>query len=126
MEPETALLAAILRQSPEGSLWRLSKDSWQELPRVLGPDLLHPGETFWWHVRITTANRQRLLAVAEAHELPDKVVHMSLTTAQGRTFFRGEDHLDTIICDFDFQGLRDICGKFSRLEQSIVKMEAPL
>ncbi|GAB2696133.1 hypothetical protein GCM10011495_26700 [Hymenobacter frigidus] len=123
MEPETAFLVAILRQSPQGSVWRLSKDSWEELPHVLGPDLLQPDDAYWWHVRITAANRGRLLAVAEAYELPDKVVHMFLTTAQGRTFFRGEDHLDTIICDIGFQDLSRVCSKFPHLEQSIVKTE---
>ena len=47
MEPETALLVAILRQSPQGSVWRLSKDSWEELPQVLGPDLLQPDDASW-------------------------------------------------------------------------------
>ena len=93
--------------------------------RVLGPDLLHT-DNLHWHVRITSANRDRLLALAEAYELPERVVHMSLTTAQGHTFFRGEDHLDTIICDIDFQDLRRVCRQFPNLELSIVEMEGPL
>ena len=105
MEPETALLVAILRQSPQGSVWRLSKDSWEELPQVLGPDLLQPDDASWWHVRITAANRGRLLAVADAYELPDKVVHMSLTTAQGRTFFRSEYHFGHYHLRHRFSGL---------------------
>ena len=125
METETDFLLAVLRQAPHGSLWLLSTDSWKEVPRVLGPDLLHT-DNLHWHVRITSVNRDRLLALAEAYELPERVVHMSLTTAQGHTFFRGEDHLDTIICDIDFQDLRRVCRQFPNLELSIVEMEGPL
>ena len=79
-----------------------------------------------WHVRITSANRHRLLTLAATLELPEKVVHMSLTTAQGHTFFRGEDHLDTIICDIGFQDLKRLCGKVTNPELGIVEMEGPL
>ncbi|OWP63700.1 hypothetical protein CDA63_07895 [Hymenobacter amundsenii] len=125
MEVETEFLIAVLRQSPQGSLWRLSKDSWEELPRVLEPDLLHSHEAYW-HVCITSANRERLLAMTEVHELPEKVVHMSITTAQGHTFFRGLDHLDTIICDIGFQDLKRVCSDFLSLELSIIKMGGSL
>jgi len=125
METETEFLLAVLRQAPQNSLWLLSTDSWEELPRVLGPDLLHT-DNLNWHVRITSANRERLLVLARAYELPEKVVHMSLATAQGHTFFRGEDHLDTIICDTGFQDLGGVCNNFPDLELSIVKKEGPL
>jgi len=114
MDTETDFLVAVLRQAPQGSLWLLSTDSWEELPRVFGPDLLHT-DNLNWHVCITSANRSRLLALAAALELPEKVVHMSLATAQGQTFFWSEDHSDTIICDMSFQDLRRLCGKFPHL-----------
>ncbi len=116
---------ALLRQAPQGSLWLLSTDSWEELPRLLGPDLLHT-DPLNWHVRLTAANRDRLIALVRAHELPEKVVHMSLTTAHGHTFFLGEDHLDTILCDVSFQDLRRVCNQVTNPGLGLVQMEGPL
>ena len=39
MGTETDFLMAVLRQAPQGSRWLLSTNSWEELPRVLGPVL---------------------------------------------------------------------------------------
>ena len=90
MGTETDFLVAVLRQAPQGSRWLLSTDSWEELPRVLGPDLLHT-DNWNWHVCITSANRERLLVLTRAYELPEKVRWSRLGAQKQDVYFLSHD-----------------------------------
>ena len=114
MLTEKDFLMEIINLSPQGAVWRISQDSWEGIPKIFGQEITLSSDTEWVVV-ITLDNKALLLSLVDEYELPDKIVQMSISSADGYLFFNGDDHMDTVIFDFEYGNFGHLRNKYSEL-----------
>ena len=92
MLTERDLLIDIIKFVPENSIWNISEDSWEEIPKWV-PELKETSKyNYGWDVKINSTNREILIKVIDTYELFDKIVHQKMYF-NDEIIFNSYDHM---------------------------------
>lgn len=114
MLTEKDLLTDIIANTPSGSIWNITEDSWERIPEVLSEYQI-PYRGDGWDIEISTSSREDVIKRIEEFEIYGKIVHQRLFW-QGELLFVSYDRMTGSYIRRDFPSFSFLLEKYSDCE----------
>jgi hypothetical protein len=114
MLTEKDLLTDIIANTPSGSVWHITEDSWERIPEVFSEYQIPYGGN-GWDIEITASNREDVIKKIDEFEIYDKIVHQRLFL-KGELLFVSYDHMTGSYLRPNFPSFSDLLEKYSECE----------
>ena len=111
---KSELLAQVLSVSPVGSIWSVSKDSYEDI-RIVLKGFIPFSQQGSWGLEITDSNRAKLADYVLTQDLGSDIIHTSVSF-NGDELFEAFDVMSTISMSKDFWRENGFDKKFPQLE----------
>jgi hypothetical protein len=111
---ESELLAQVLIASPVGSVWSVSKDSFEDI-RLILKGFIPFSQQGSWGLEINDSNRIELANYVLTLDLGCKIIHTSVSF-NANELFEAFDVMSTISMSKEFWRENGFDNKFSQLE----------
>lgn len=120
MLEEKDLLHDLIEYCPQGSVWLMTKDSWERLPELLQAFLLSDPDPIHIKVGIDNNSRNNLLRLVTEYDLPDKIVHQEIVDSLGNSIARSWDRMMLTEISRTFPEAEKLIAKYGATDYFIV------
>ena len=114
MLTEKDLLTDIIANTPPGSIWNITEDSWERIPEVFSQYQI-PYSGNGWDIEISGSNREDVIKKIDEFEIYEKIVHQRLFW-QEELLFVSYDHMTGSYIRRDFPSFSVLLEKYRECE----------
>jgi hypothetical protein len=111
---EKHLLIDIISNAKNGSIWKITGDSWECIPQIL-PHIQLINEDYEWQIKIDSSNKNELIKIIDEYDMPEKVVHQVIVY-EHEIVFQSYDNMSISFIKSNFSNYSVIRKQYQEIE----------